>query len=89
MATRMLIVYLLIGAAFAVGLISWALRSRQFDDQERARFLPLRDLSDAELANPPPRRLTWSVGLVFVVAAVGLLAVAQLVIRLVALTGTR
>ena len=43
----------LIAATLLFSLLTffWALRSGQFSDQERARFLPLRDLPPAERAH--------------------------------------
>jgi nitrogen fixation-related uncharacterized protein len=67
MANQMMLVYLLGGVVFAVFVISWALSTKQFRDQDRARFLPLRDLSAAQLETPARHRMTASVGLVFVV----------------------
>ena len=35
------IVFLFTGLVMAVFAVTWGIRSRQFDDQQRARFLPL------------------------------------------------
>jgi|OpeIllAssembly_1097287.scaffolds.fasta_scaffold107704_4 hypothetical protein len=46
--------YLVTGTVMAVLVLAWALGTHQFEDQDRARYLPLADLSPAELAAPPP-----------------------------------
>jgi cbb3-type cytochrome oxidase maturation protein len=45
------IAYIGIGLAISLGVFFWALKSGQFQDQQRARFLPLRD----DLDSPPSR----------------------------------
>jgi cbb3-type cytochrome oxidase maturation protein len=82
MATQMLIVYLIGGAAFALFVLVWALRSRQFQEQERAKWLPLRDLEDDEVDRPPPKRVTPSVFMIFVILVAGLGVLAHLAVRL-------
>jgi cbb3-type cytochrome oxidase maturation protein len=44
------------GTLMAVLTLVWAVRSRQFDDQDRARYLPLAGIPAAELARGPARR---------------------------------
>ena len=85
MATQMLIIYLIGGVSFAMFVLIWALRSRQFQEQDRAKWLPLRDLSPDELDHPPAKRITASVAMIFVVLLAGLGVFAHLVIRLVAI----
>ena len=67
-------------ASLAAGLVLlvWGLRSGQFSEQERARYLPLRD-ADAPLSATQPRRITKElyvllglVGLTFVILLVTL-----------------
>ena len=41
------IAYISIGLAVSLLVFFWALKSGQFQDQQRARFLPLRDDDDA------------------------------------------
>jgi nitrogen fixation-related uncharacterized protein len=48
--------FLLSGVGMAVLAATWAVRTRQFEESDRARFLPLGDLAEAELANRPPLR---------------------------------
>ena len=46
------LVYLFTGTLMAVLTLLWAVRGRQFEDQDRARFIPLAHLTPAELAAP-------------------------------------
>jgi cbb3-type cytochrome oxidase maturation protein len=41
MYTPYFITYLVVGLALGLGAFAWALKSGQFKDQKRARFLPL------------------------------------------------
>jgi nitrogen fixation-related uncharacterized protein len=81
MALQMMILYMIGGVSIAVFAIVWALSSRQFQEQERARFLPFRDLDGAELEHRPSLRITPSVALVFVILVAGLGAVVHLLVR--------
>ena len=78
------LIFLGSGLAMAAGTVIWAIRSGQFDDQQRARFIPLVGLSGRELAREPTRRRrsdyagVWAMLLVGVGAIAGALA---LVIR--------
>jgi len=47
------IAFLVTGLFMAVGAVVWGVRTRQFEEQDRARFLPLFGLSEAELDEPP------------------------------------
>lgn len=40
----------------AIGTVVWSIRSQQFEDQNRARYLPLVGLTPEELADKPPVR---------------------------------
>jgi nitrogen fixation-related uncharacterized protein len=44
------------GLLIAVFTIIWAMRSGQFEDQQRARFLPLVGLSAEEMAPAPEKK---------------------------------
>jgi cbb3-type cytochrome oxidase maturation protein len=67
--------FLASGTVMAVFTLMWAIRSRQFDDQDRARYIPLQGLTAAELAAPlPPRRRAGRVGIGIIVAS-GALAI--------------
>lgn len=71
------IAYIVIGATLSLLVFGWALKTGQFRDQQRARFLPLRD----EPARGPVRTSRFSrleiYGL-FVLATAGLAASAAL-----------
>ena len=43
------LIFLGTGLAMAVLTVLWAMRTRQFDDQDRARFLPLKGADSLEL----------------------------------------
>ncbi|HEX7598870.1 MAG TPA: cbb3-type cytochrome oxidase assembly protein CcoS [Polyangia bacterium] len=80
------LIFLASGTAMAVFSLMWAIRSRQFDDQDRARYIPLQGLTLAELAAPPPpRRRAGRVGIAIIVASGGLaiLSTLALVLRIV------
>jgi hypothetical protein len=49
-------IFLISGLLMAVLTLAWAIRTRQFEDQGRARFLPLVGLTAEELAAAPVRR---------------------------------
>ena len=38
------ITYMAVGLAISLGVFFWALKSGQFKEQQRARFLPLKDM---------------------------------------------
>jgi nitrogen fixation-related uncharacterized protein len=52
----MWVTFVATGVAMAVAVIVWAVRTRQFEESDRARYLPLGDLSAEELAAQPPVR---------------------------------
>jgi len=72
--------YIMIGLTISLILFYWALKNGQFQDQERARYLPLRD----ETGQAVPARLSsfkrCEVYALFLMAAAGLAASAGLVI---------
>jgi cbb3-type cytochrome oxidase maturation protein len=71
------------GTVMAVFTLMWAIRSRQFDDQDRARYIPLQGLSAAELAAPaPPRRRAGRMGIALIVVSGGLAILATLALIL-------
>ena len=49
------LVYLFSGTLMAVLTLLWAVRGRQFEEQDRARYIPLATLTPAELAAPVRR----------------------------------
>jgi cbb3-type cytochrome oxidase maturation protein len=72
--------YIIIGLSISLVLFCWAVRTGQFQDQQRARYLPLRD----EGPRAVPARLTFFRQLeiygLFFLAVAGLAASAALVI---------
>ena len=55
----MWILYTVFGVGFFSMLFIWAVRTRQFTDQERARYLPLEGLEEGNhkpLASEPPEK---------------------------------
>ena len=71
---------LLITASLAASLIAflWALRNGQFSEQQRARYLPLREES-IPAAGKDSSRLSWEVYfLLFILGAGGLMMFAAL-----------
>lgn len=72
------------GTVMAVVTLVWAVRSRQFDDQERARYLPLADLPAAAfMARPVPRAMLGrvTVGVMFLSGFVALASTLVVVLR--------
>jgi nitrogen fixation-related uncharacterized protein len=68
--------FLATGTLMALLTLLWAVRTRQFDDQHRARYIPLHDLSPDELrAAPAASRIAGRVALLAVVLS-GALAIA-------------
>ncbi|MBW2276998.1 MAG: hypothetical protein JRF63_05860 [Deltaproteobacteria bacterium] len=49
-------IFLVTGLTMAVITVIWAIRTRQFEEQQRARFIPLAGISDEELRARPVRR---------------------------------
>ena len=47
------IIFLFTGLLMAVFAVTWGIRGRQFDDQDRARFLPLVGLAAEEIERTP------------------------------------
>ena len=60
------LILIVISVSTALGAFIWALGSGQFSDQERARFLPLRDLGEVQETAPgKPGRLILAFATVF------------------------
>jgi cbb3-type cytochrome oxidase maturation protein len=71
--------YIALGFLVTIPVFLWALKSGQFRDQQRARFLPLEDDGDAPAVGlSKMRRIEFGV-LIFLVAS-GLVASASVVI---------
>jgi len=71
------------GTIMAVVTLVWAMRTNQFEDQDRARFLPLAALSPEELcATPRPRRAArLGIYAVLLCGGLALLGTAVVVLR--------
>lgn len=65
------IIFLFTGLLMAVFAVSWGIRSRQFDDQQRARFLPLAGLSKEEMNKLPAKAHRAETAAVIVLCVVG------------------
>ena len=50
------LIFLFSGTVMAILVLAWGIRNDQFDDQDRAKYLPLAGLPARELANPPTAR---------------------------------
>ena len=61
--------FLITGLFMAVFVIIWAVKTRQFEDQDRARYIPLRGLSEEELKKDPPRINATLIGNLVVLAS--------------------
>lgn len=69
------LIFLGSGLVMAAGTVVWAIRSGQFDDQQRARFIPLAGLSGDELTREPTRRRRSDYAGVFTMLFVGVGAI--------------
>lgn len=65
------IAYITIGLTISLLLFLWAVKNGQFKDQQRARFLPLRD-APAQVPVPTSRFGRWEVYGLFILAVAGL-----------------
>ena len=71
--------YIGLGLAVTVPFFLWALKSGQFQDQQRARFLPLAD--DRDLSPPPVSRMGRVEGYAMIgLACLGLVLTASVLI---------
>lgn len=68
------VIFLSTGLIMAVVTVLWASRSRQFEDQHRARFIPLAGLSAEEIAYQPDKNFRAERVGVFALLLVGLAA---------------
>jgi nitrogen fixation-related uncharacterized protein len=76
--------FLATGTLMALLVLSWAIRTGQFEDQDRARYLPLCGLPDAEPGlRPPARRRIARLGVLAILAsgAVALASTLWVVLR--------
>ena len=70
------LIFLASGTLMAVLTILWAIRSDQFEEQDRARYLPLVGLSAKELSDQPPIRRGASFYALLVIFASGIVTLA-------------
>lgn len=73
------IAYIGIGLTLSLLVFFWAVRTGQFTDQQRARFLPLRD-DDGKPPAKPTRMQRWEIYGLFILATAGLSASAAVLI---------
>jgi len=71
------------GLVMAVVTVLWAIESGQFEDQDRARFLPLSGLTAGEMSRAPRRDRASTAGMtaIFVVGGVAIAAALLLTFR--------
>ncbi len=65
------------GAGASIAALFWALKTGQFSDQGRARYLPLTDEIDASPAAADARRLPSEVYALSIIIIIGLLSIAS------------
>ena len=70
------LIFLVSGTLMAVLAILWAVRSGQFEEQDRARYLPLVGLTASEMSKQPPVRRGASFYGILLIFASGLLTLA-------------
>jgi nitrogen fixation-related uncharacterized protein len=68
------LIFLVSGLAMAVFAVVWGMRTRQFEDQDRARFLPLVGLTADELGSQPKATHRAEYAAMCAMLAVGLIA---------------
>jgi len=73
------IAYIVIGISISLLVFFWAVKSGQFQDQQRARFLPLRDEPDQGPVTVS-RFSRWEIYSLFFLAGAGLAATAALLL---------
>jgi cbb3-type cytochrome oxidase maturation protein len=73
------VAYIAIGIGLSLLVFFWALKSGQFHDQQRARYLPLRDGPDPGPAKASRFR-RWEMYGLFILAAAGLATTAALLL---------
>ena len=73
------ITYMALGLGITLLVFAWALNSGQFQDQQRARYLPLHEAPDPPPGRPP-RFIRLQVAALFVMAVLGLAASAAIIV---------
>jgi len=81
------LVYMIVGFAISLAVFFWALNRGQFNDQQRARFLPLED-RPVEGPVKLTRMGRWQTIILFAMACSGLVATAvAIVVSLISAPG--
>ncbi len=65
------IIFLFTGLVMAIFAVAWGIHSKQFDDQQRARFLPLVGMDGTYEPPTPARNHRAELAAVWVLVAVG------------------
>ncbi|MDJ0766349.1 MAG: cbb3-type cytochrome oxidase assembly protein CcoS [Myxococcota bacterium] len=68
------LIFLATGLIMAVATVVWAVRTNQFEDQQRARFIPLRGLDHEALTRRPSQRFWAHYAGMWAVVAMGVAA---------------
>ena len=66
------LIFLMSGLIMAVFSVAWGIRTRQFDDQERARFLPLTGLPRIERAHAKKKAFKAEHAAICVILLIGI-----------------
>ncbi|NIQ38979.1 MAG: cbb3-type cytochrome oxidase assembly protein CcoS [Proteobacteria bacterium] len=75
-----------VGILLSIAVFLWALKSGQFSDQKRARYLPLRDQFPLPRSENPSRTTSEMYALVFIIL-IGFAAMATTVVLTVVNSG--
>jgi nitrogen fixation-related uncharacterized protein len=79
------LIFLTSGTIMAVITVVWGIRHRQFDDQERARYLPLAGLTAEEMSRQPPIRRSASFWALMAIFLTGFVVMTMTIITVVRL----
>ncbi len=79
------LIFLTTGTIMAIVAVVGGIRHRQFDDQERARYLPLAGLTAEEMSRQPPIRRGASFWALMVIFLTGLVVMTMTIITVVRL----
>ena len=71
-------VYIVVGLALSLVVVSWAIRNGQFRDQQRARFLPLEEEPEGD--GRKTRTASYEIYALGILATAGLLTSAAVLI---------
>ena len=71
--------FMITGILFAIGLFVWAVKNRQFEEQNRLRFLPLKDLDDTKKFEKPEKSLRDTIPFIIIIT-IGLSVISFVVV---------